>query len=75
MKVVYDESVDILYIRLREGTYEESDEVSAGVIVDYDTEGKPLAIEILNASALLGNTDLWSVEFTRAKERQRPGET
>ncbi len=57
MKVTYDESVDILTIRLRDGEYDESDEVVEGMIVDFDMAGKPMAIELLNASALLGQID------------------
>ena len=36
MRIRYDPTVDALYIRLRDGEIEESDEVSAGVIMDYD---------------------------------------
>lgn len=46
IRVTFDEAIDILAIRWREGDYEESDEISEGVIVDYDKAGKPMAIEI-----------------------------
>ena len=36
MKIRYDPSVDALSIRLSEGEIEESDEVSEGVVMDYD---------------------------------------
>ncbi len=68
MKITYDESVNILYIRLREGDYEESDEVTRGVIVDFDKQGKPMAIEILDASELLGQIDRVMFEYARVKE-------
>lgn len=68
MKVTFDESVDILYIRLREGDYAESDEVSEGIIVDFDKQGKPIAIEILDASSLLGQIDRVMLEYTRAPQ-------
>jgi len=68
MRITYDESVDILYIRLREGDYDESDEVVEGVILDFDTQGKPMAIEILNASALLGQIDRVMLEYARAPQ-------
>ena len=41
MKIEYDSEVDIMYINLREAKIDESDEVSDGVIVDYDHDGKP----------------------------------
>jgi len=54
MKIEYDAEVDIMYIELRGAAIEESDEVSPGVIVDYDEKGMPVGIEILDASGLLG---------------------
>jgi uncharacterized protein YuzE len=58
MRIRYDRKVDALYIRLREGDIEESDEVSQGVIIDYDIEGQPMAIEILDASRILGGREM-----------------
>jgi len=50
MKLHYDKKVDALYIRLNDKRYVESDEISDGVIFDYDKQGKIIAIEILDAS-------------------------
>jgi len=58
MKIRYDPSVDALYIRLRDGPIEESDEVASGVIIDYDKDGKAIAIEILDASQVLGGREM-----------------
>ncbi len=49
----YDNEVDVLDIRLRDGKIVESDEIEPGLIVDYDAEGQMLAVEILHASSLL----------------------
>ncbi|TAH53541.1 MAG: DUF2283 domain-containing protein [Chloroflexota bacterium] len=68
MRITYDESVDIIYIRFREGDYEESDEVSEGVIVDFDKEGKPMAIEILDASKMLSQVDRVTFEYARTSQ-------
>jgi uncharacterized protein YuzE len=68
MRVTYDESVNILYIRLRDGDYDESDEVAEGIIVDFDKQGKPIAIEILDASALLGQIDRVMLEYARVPQ-------
>jgi len=54
VKIQYDPKADALYIELRDGDIEESDEIAKGFIVDYDVEGTPVAIEILNASRVLG---------------------
>ena len=40
-------------IRLRDGEIVESDEVAPGMIVDFDADGSPLAIEILDARRVL----------------------
>ena len=58
MKVRYDPEADALYIRLREGTIAETEEVSAGVMLDVDAEGNPVGLEILNASRRLGQQPL-----------------
>ncbi len=50
MNVRDDRSADVLTIRLREGEVAESDEERPGVILDFDTDGWLLAIEILDAS-------------------------
>ncbi len=54
MKISYDPKADALYIRLKESKIEESDEIAKGMIVDYDSEKKPVGIEILDASQLFG---------------------
>lgn len=68
IQVTLDSSVDILYIRLREGDYAESDEIADGIIVDFDKQGKPIAIEILDASTLLGQSDRVMLEYMRVPQ-------
>ena len=50
MRVKYSEDVDALYITLKDADIVESDEVSDGVIVDYDDNNNIVGIEILWAS-------------------------
>ena len=50
MKVVYDAKTDTLVLRLKTGPVAESDEDKPGVILDYDSDGNILSIEILDAS-------------------------
>ena len=50
--------MDALYIRLREGKIDDSDEVSEGVVMDYDEAGVLMGIEILDASRVLGGREM-----------------
>ena len=51
MRVRTDEAADALYIRLEESAIVESEEVSPGVILDFDEGGRVVGIEILSPSA------------------------
>ena len=50
MKTTYDPAVDALYVRFADAPIVESEEVSAGVVLDFDAEGRIVAIELLDAS-------------------------
>lgn len=50
MKLNYYPETDSLYIDLSEKTSVESKEISEGVVLDYDTEGNLVGIDIDNAS-------------------------
>ena len=50
MKLSYYPETDSLYIDLSEKASVESKEISEGVVLDYDAEGKLVGIDIDNAS-------------------------
>jgi uncharacterized protein YuzE len=50
MKKTYDSEADALYVRFAETPIVESEEVADGVVLDFDSEGKIVAIEFLDAS-------------------------
>ena len=50
MKLNYHPDTDSLYIDLSERTSVESREISEGVVLDYDSEGRLVGIDIDNAS-------------------------
>lgn len=53
MKVMYDKETDSLLIRLRPGSYSESEEVKPGIVFDFDRSGKLIAIDIEHASEIV----------------------
>ena len=56
MRITYDPEGDILYLRLREGAVVHSEPLPdrEDVVIDYDGEDRPVGIEIMNASDVLG---------------------
>jgi uncharacterized protein YuzE len=46
MKYYYDDESDSLFISLRDGEYDESEEIYDGFIIDFDKSGRPLNIDI-----------------------------
>lgn len=64
MKVVYDPEVDVLRILFSHVPIEESDENKPSVILDYDSTGNIVGMEILDASKRMENPR--SVEYAVA---------
>ncbi len=63
MKIKYDKEANVIYVRFKEGKISESDEIKNGLIIDYDEEGNPVAIEILNAKYILRDKPEVSIDF------------
>ena len=61
MNVVYDPKTDTLTVVFRDGPVAESDEDKPGVILDYDSEGHLVGLEILDASKQV--PDFASIQF------------
>lgn len=47
--VAYDPEADAAYIRFSAGKVEESEEVSPGIVLDYDEDGHIVGMEVLHA--------------------------
>jgi uncharacterized protein YuzE len=58
MKFNYYPETDSLYIDLSSKSSVESKEVSEGVVIDYDADGKIVGIDIDNASTKIDLNDL-----------------
>lgn len=54
MRIEYDEDLDIMYIRLKEGNYAFSEEINENTVIDLDPDGRILAIEILDVCDFFG---------------------
>ena len=50
MKSRYDPETDALYVRFADAEVIESEEIRPGIMLDYDAEGRVVAVEIIDAS-------------------------
>lgn len=50
MKVIYDPEQDVLQIALVTAIIEETTQISPGLVLDYDEDGKVIGLEIRKAS-------------------------
>ena len=65
MKIEYDRATDTLTVLLKDGVrVAESDEDKPGIVLDYDSSGELVSLEILDASRRV--TDARKVEFSLA---------
>jgi len=63
MRVIYDRETDTLSIVLGETPVAESDELREGLVVDYDSDGRIVSVEILDASAHVAEPASMAFEF------------
>ncbi len=61
MKLEYDKEVDALYIRIEEVEVARTEELEEGINLDFDTNGKLIGIEILNALDRYNSRDIFTV--------------
>lgn len=63
MKLHVDKEADALYLRLDASLITESEEVSPGVVLDYNESNEVVGVEILRLSQRTTELDLSSLEF------------
>lgn len=68
MKLKVDRQADALYLTLTEAPSSRSEEVSPGIIVDYDDQDRVVGIEMLYLSKRAPETDIRRVLFESVPE-------
>jgi uncharacterized protein YuzE len=63
MRLKVDEQADALYLTLGESAVTESEEVSPGIIMDYDDQGRVIGVELLHLSKRAPGADLRRLLF------------
>jgi len=63
MRIKIDEANDALYSRLDENAIVESEEVQHGVILDFNTKGQVVGVEILGLKGRIPAKELKSLQF------------
>lgn len=63
MKLRVDREADALYLRLDDSVIVESEEVSAGVVLDFNESRQVVGVEILHLSKRSARLDLSSLQF------------
>ena len=63
MKLNVDKEADALYLRLDDSTIVESEEVSPGVVLDYNESNEVVGVEMLHLSKRSSNLNLSALQF------------
>lgn len=61
MKIEYDNEIDALYIRLQEKYVDRTLEIAEGFNVDFDTSGKVIGLEVLDATEKYSMADIFNI--------------
>ena len=63
MKLRVDKQADALYLRLDDSPIVESEEVSPGVMLDYNESNQVVGVEMLNLSTRSSSLNLSALQF------------
>ncbi|MHB8232705.1 MAG: DUF2283 domain-containing protein [bacterium] len=66
MKLIVDKESDALYFRLDESSIIESEEVEPGIILDFNSDGKVVGVEMLSLSARIKPEQLKILQYETA---------
>ena len=65
MKLTIDEAADAMYLRLDNSRIVESEEVSPGVVLDFNEDNEVVGVEMLYLSKRSSNLDLSDLQFEK----------
>jgi len=63
MRIEYSKSADALYVYFKQTEVAKSKEIEEGVVVDFDSDGRLVGIEVLDASLRFSLQDLVNVSI------------
>ena len=66
MKIHIDQKADALYLRLDDSDIIESEEVSPGIVLDFNESGEVVGIEMLNLSTRSSKIQWNALQFETA---------
>ena len=66
MKLKIDKQADALYLRLDDSTIIESEEITPGIVLDYDENDQVVGIEVLSLSKRAPKLNFQQLEFETA---------
>lgn len=61
MKTEYDPEANALYVRFSDDRVERTEELRPGIMLDFDSKGRIVGIEMLDAKASLSESALQSL--------------
>jgi uncharacterized protein YuzE len=66
MKIHFDEKADALYLRLDDAPVTDSQEVSAGIVLDFNDRSQVVGIEVLDVKKRFPNADPKTIRLEMA---------
>lgn len=72
MRIEYSKEEDALYIHLRDAPVAESRDITEGVTLDLDADGRIVGLEVLDASEAIGLGNLVNVSIENLPVERLP---
>lgn len=68
MRIAYDKESHGFFMRLKPGDYVESEEITPGIVVDFDAAGEPIAIELEDVRGFMNEDRLERITQPRIRK-------